>query len=172
MTSEDSDVKRASAFSLSVFVRKDGLDPDRLIHLYDVAGETFLNNDEHEDQLQYAYAEGAVLLVDPMSIPDLASELEEGLSATDAAVSGRSNPDDVLASLIEKVKSVAKPDRQGRFTMPLAVVLSKADLPGLDEKSDRPPAMRILLQIPSVLSPTHRMPCFAMSCSSMAWVTS
>lgn len=72
--------------------------------------------------------------MDPMSIPDLASELEEGLSATDAAVSGRSNPDDVLASLIEKVKSVAKPDRQGRFTMPLAVVLSKADLPGLDEK--------------------------------------
>lgn len=134
MTSEDSDVKRASAFSLSVFVRKDGLDPDRLIHLYDVAGETFLNNDEHEDQLQYAYAEGAVLLVDPMSIPDLASELEEGLSATDAAVSGRSNPDDVLASLIEKVKSVAKPDRQGRFAMPLAVVLSKTDLPGLDEK--------------------------------------
>ena len=134
MTSEDADVRRASAFSLSFFVHKDGLDPDRLIHLYDVAGETFLRNDEHEDQLQYAYAQGTVLLVDPMSIPDLADELGEGLSEADAAVCGRTDPDDVLASFIEKVKSVATPDHQGKFAMPVAVVLSKADFPGLDEK--------------------------------------
>lgn len=131
MTREATDLNRPSAFSLSFLVKKRGLSPQRLLHVYDVAGETFLKGEEHETQLQYAYATGAIFLVDPMSIPEVSDELSERLSSADSAVTAREYPDTVLSNFVEKIRQVSGVGQGEQISLPLAVVLSKADLPGL-----------------------------------------
>ena len=45
-------MKLASAVSFSLFVKHASLSPERLFHVYDIAGEVFTNNDENEVQQQ------------------------------------------------------------------------------------------------------------------------
>ena len=133
MTKESADLDAPSAFSLSFYVEKPGMNPNRLLHLYDVAGETFFKSEEHEAQLQYAYGDGVVLLVDPLSIPDVADEILDDLPAKDSAVAAREHPDTVLSNFIGKVRHVSRISQKERISLPVAVVLNKADLPGLRE---------------------------------------
>lgn len=60
ITDRPQDVKLASAVSFSFFVKHASLSPERLVHIYDIAGEVFTNNDENEVQQQYEYCQGII----------------------------------------------------------------------------------------------------------------
>lgn len=136
MTVESADLDRPSAFSVGMLIHKDGVGTDRSLHLYDIAGETFQRSEEHEEQLQYNYTNGVVLLIDPMSIPAISDEYSEQLAASDAQGSAIEYPDNVLSGFIEKVKHVSGLGYDDRISFPLAVCINKADQPGIGNHFD------------------------------------
>ena len=69
MTDRPQDVNAASSVSFSFFVKHPEFSPERLVHVYDIAGEVFTDNNENEVQKQYEYCQGIVLIIDPFAIP-------------------------------------------------------------------------------------------------------
>ena len=120
-----------SAFSMSFFVKHRSLKPKRLIHLFDIAGETFIGNHEHERQLHYGYSDGVVLIIDPMAIPEIADRHEDKLNEVDAKNIGRDDLNQVVASLIAKMQNAGLLSSGQKVSIPLAVVINKVDEPGV-----------------------------------------
>ena len=91
MTARPQDVNQASSVSYSFFVDHPQFSPERLVHIYDIAGEVFTNNSENEVQKQYEYCQGIVLIIDPFAIPSVRYEYEDLLEPEDIAEIGRAS---------------------------------------------------------------------------------
>ena len=119
------------AFLLSLR-RKPGLPIS--LYLYDAAGEVF----EHAEQLRhhrfYRYIDGLALVIDPLSFPEVAERFREtggpDLSDTTSAM----NPRDLLDRLRVVLEEHSHLMRHRKFRRRLAVVLTKADLPGMGQE--------------------------------------
>lgn len=77
MTDRPQDVNATSSVSFSFFVKHSEFSPERLVHVYDIAGEVFTDNNENEVQKQYEYCQGIVLIIDPFAIPSIRYKYEE-----------------------------------------------------------------------------------------------
>lgn len=126
-TATQQNIADASAFSMSFAVTGPRLSPERRIQLLDIAGETFVKNDENEQQLQYRDADALILVLDPMSLPLARSRFGSSLDAGDSGTISSARAEDVLTALNNNLRAVAQSDRHGRLDMPIAVVLSKMD---------------------------------------------
>lgn len=60
MTTTEMDIKQASSKAFSFMLHSSKFSPDRLVQIYDVAGESFVDNIENEEQLQYKYCQGII----------------------------------------------------------------------------------------------------------------
>ena len=89
MTDRPQDVNMASSVSFSFFVKNPAFSPERLVHVYDIAGEVFTDNSENEVQKQYEYCQGIVLIIDPFAIPSIRHKYEELLEPEDIAGIGK-----------------------------------------------------------------------------------
>ena len=133
MTNRPQDVNATSSVSFSFFIEKKGLVPDRLVHIYDIAGEVFTDNSEHEIQKQYEYCQGIVLIVDPFAIPSIRFKYEELLEPEDIAGIGKADINEVINSFLNKLREVTGLSDNKMATVPLAVVISKIDSAGLEQ---------------------------------------
>ena len=107
------------------------------MHLYDIAGETFLSvGGEHEAQMQYGYEQGIVLLLDPMAIPDVRDEYVSLLNATDESGIGDEDFGKVVGALVAKAKNATNLRDTDVIDRPLAVVINKIDEAGLEKYFD------------------------------------
>ena len=132
MTERPQDAMSTSSVSFSFFAKHPRLNPDRLVHVYDIAGEVFTDNSETEVQKQYEYCGGIVLVVDPFSIPNVRFRLEELLPETDKAGIGAADLNGVIDSFLEKLRQVTGLSDQKMAKVPLAVVINKIDAAGLE----------------------------------------
>ena len=62
MTKTENDISQASTKAFNFMVGSDKFSPERLVQIYDVAGESFIDNTENEEQLQYKYCQGIVFI--------------------------------------------------------------------------------------------------------------
>ena len=85
MTARPQDITKSSSISFSFFVKNKALRPERLVHIYDIAGEVFTNNDENEVQRQYEYCHGIIFIIDPFAIPAVRARFEDLLPPEDKA---------------------------------------------------------------------------------------
>lgn len=131
-TIESTDRDKPSAFSLSFFVEHSKLKPKRLLHIFDIAGETFIRNAEHERQLQYSYA-GVILIVDPMAIPEMRDRYEDELDEIDALSIGEEDPNQVLSAFVAKVQNAGVIATGKQIEVPVAIVINKIDQPGVKD---------------------------------------
>ena len=131
-TIESRDRNKPSAFSLSFFVEHAKLRPKRLMHIFDIAGETFIRNGEHERQLQYSYA-GVVLILDPMAIPEIRDRYEGELDNIDLLSIGEDDPNQVLAAFIAKMQNAGVVSVGNQIDVPVAIVINKIDQPGVKD---------------------------------------
>ena len=152
ITDRPQDVKLASAVSFSFFVKHASLSPERLIHVYDIAGEVFTNNDENEVQQQYEYCQGIVFILDPFAIPEVRFQYEELLSPEDLAGIGRADLNDVIDSFLNKLREVTGLSDSSMSTVPLAVVISKIDSAGLDQDVGRRAVEKLMKAQPQVFT--------------------
>lgn len=130
-THESNEVEVPSATSISYFVKHKTLRPKRLVHMFDIAGETFLNNSEHEGQKHYRYSDGVILIIDPLSIPEVSSQFEDQLNDVDLKGIGKDDPNEAVSSLIGKMRLQAGLNEGQKIEVPLAVVINKIDEPGV-----------------------------------------
>lgn len=131
MTDRAHDINKASSVSFSFFVKGNDFQPERLVHIYDIAGEVFTDNNENEMQKQYEYCHGIVLIIDPLSIPSIRYRCESDLSPEDVAGIGTADINSVVDSFLNKLREVTGLTDNKMSSVPLAVVISKIDSGGL-----------------------------------------
>lgn len=134
MTGRPLDINKASSISFSFFVNGREFKPERLVHIYDIAGEVFTDNYENEMQKQYEYCQGMVLMIDPFAIPSVRHRCEEQLSAEDIAGIGKADINEIMDSFLNKLREVTGLSDQKMSSVPLAVVISKIDSAGLERE--------------------------------------
>jgi GTPase SAR1 family protein len=131
MTDRPQDVQRASSVSFSFFVKGPAFKPERLVHIYDIAGEVFTDNNENEMQKQYEYCQGIVLIIDPFAIPSVYYRCEGKLAPADIAGIGTADINGIIDSFLNKLREVTGLSNRKMSSVPLAVVISKNDSAGL-----------------------------------------
>jgi hypothetical protein len=107
---------------------------DRLLYLYDPAGEAYLDESELIPHHFLSYCSGALFLIDPFSItsvqrlygvdPECASDLRPS----------RLRPDDLLDRLISVLEKYFHLDSAAPIAIPIAIVLTKTDAFGLSDE--------------------------------------
>ena len=109
MTARPQDKMQSSSVSFSFFVKHKRLKPERLVHVYDIAGEVFTDNNENEVQRQYEYCQGIILIIDPFSIPTVRMKYESTLTPQDIAGIGKADSGDFMNEFsddrIQKLKA-------------------------------------------------------------------
>lgn len=133
MTARPQDVNAASSVSFSFFVKHPDFSPERLVHIYDIAGEVFTDNNENEVQKQYEYCHGIVFIIDPFSIPSVRFKYEGLLEPEDVAGIGRADINEVIDSFLNKLREVTGLSDNKMATVPLAVVINKTDSADLEQ---------------------------------------
>ncbi|KKG06107.1 TRAFAC clade GTPase domain-containing protein [Methanosarcina mazei] len=131
MTERPQDINKPSSISFSFFVKGNEFKPERLVHIYDIAGEVFTDNSENEIQNQYGYCQGIALIIDPFSIPSVRYKFESELTPEDIAGIGRADINGIINSFLNKLKDITGLTDGMKISVPLAVVISKADSAGL-----------------------------------------
>lgn len=132
MTARSQDRRKTSSVSFSFFVKGAPFSPERLVHVYDIAGEVFPDNDENEVQRQYEYCHGIVFMIDPFSIPSVRFRCEQQLAQADRDGIGMAEVGLVIDSFLNKLRAVTGLSDRKMLSVPLAVVIGKADAAGLD----------------------------------------
>ena len=134
MTDRSQDIRKASSVSFSFFVKGKEFKPERLVHVYDIAGEVFTDNSENEIQKQYEYCQGMVLMVDPFAIPSIRNRCEDQLFPEDLAGIGKADINGIVDSFLNKLREVTGLSDQKMSSVPLAVIIGKIDSAGLAEE--------------------------------------
>ncbi|MGW4232078.1 TRAFAC clade GTPase domain-containing protein [Streptomyces sp. NPDC004980] len=98
---------------------------ERLVHLFDTAGERFVDRDE-TDALRYAQAAHTfVFVLDPMAVKDFWTTLEPSPGAVlDRTLASTVDPEEVFGRSVHAVAAMGAPLKRSR----LAVAISKTDL--------------------------------------------
>lgn len=133
MTDRPTDVNGVSSVSFSFFAKHSSFSPERLVHIYDIAGEVFTDNSENEVQKQYEYCQGIVLIIDPFAIPSIRYKYEELLEPEDIAGIGKADINEIINSFLNKLREVTGLSDNKMVKVPLAVVISKIDSAGLEQ---------------------------------------
>lgn len=131
MTDRPQDINKASSVSFSFFVKGAPFSPERLVHVYDIAGEVFTDNSENEIQKQYEYCQGIVLMIDPFAIPTVRNRCEDKLTSEDIAGIGKADINGIVDSFLNKLREVTGLSDKKMSSVPLAVVIGKIDSAGL-----------------------------------------
>lgn len=134
MTARALDINETSSVSFSFFVQNDKLKPERLIHIYDIAGEVFTDNRENEIQRQYEYCQGIILMLDPFSIPGVRAKYESELTQEDISGIGATNIRGIIDGFYNKLRQIVKVSDTETLSTPLAVVIGKIDSGNLAEE--------------------------------------
>ena len=133
MTDTETDLNEASSKAFSFLIKSSELKPDRLVQIYDVAGESFVENTENEEQLQYTYCHGIIFMLDPLSIPMVRNHLDDGVSEIDKSSVGTLDADLVLDAFMNKLRQVTGKSSTEIFNIPIAIVISKSDIETLNQ---------------------------------------
>lgn len=107
------------------------------LYFYDAAGEEYSHVDRSgkEDFVFFQDLTGVILLIDPLGLPKLRQDIGDRHSTLREAAKMSETPlEDVIASLRRNVRKFLKCGRSGRTTVPLAVVINKADIPEISER--------------------------------------
>ena len=137
MTVRPQDITQSSSISFSFFVKHKALKPERLMHIYDIAGEVFTDNNENEVQRQYEYCQGIIFIIDPFAIPTVRAKYEALLTPEDRAGIGKADINGIINVFINKLREVTGLSDRKMSKVPIAIVIGKTDSANLrDEFSD------------------------------------
>ncbi len=107
-----------------------------LISICDIAGEVFANQDAMIKQQGYRFADGMIVVIDPLSISEFKNELKKKLTPQEfSSINASTQPiSDVLSGLINTMESLYHVDAKSTIKKTIVVVFTKCDIKGLDEK--------------------------------------
>lgn len=98
-----------------------------MVHIYDIAGEVFTDNNENEVQRQYEYCQGIIIIIDPFSIPTVRMKYESTLTPQDIAGIGKADLNGIVNVFMNKLREVTGLSDRKMSKVPLAIVIGKVD---------------------------------------------
>lgn len=109
----------------------DGSGSEKLLYMYDAAGELYQQTDVLRRHEYYSYTHGVLFLLDPFSLPQVQVDFEQDLRTSAAQVKPcEERSQDVYDRMIGTLRQFSK--MSGSFgSVPIAVVITKADAFGL-----------------------------------------
>jgi GTPase SAR1 family protein len=139
-----------SAISFNFFLKSKDRPwhPEKLFFIYDIAGEVFGGETEDRLQKQYQYCHGIVFLIDPFSCPDIMNEYSPKISPADMAQISQTNPNDALDIFIQKLQDIAGLSPSALSKVPIAVVINKTDIGGLQRLFNKTVLVEIVARDP------------------------
>jgi hypothetical protein len=127
-------------------LQKDGSkkQPPYLIYMYDAAGEIFEDGERLHQHVYFEYINGIFFLIDPFSLPVVHQEFEQELvKAGERIKTSREQPKDVFDRMVNHLKQHKELKKQkDRYTIPIAVVVTKTDAFGLESKISQVPEQK------------------------------
>lgn len=115
----------------SFFLKHKNFSPDRLIHLYDVAGEVFQDFREDEVQRHFEYCHGAVMILDPLTIPAVFESCKDKISDIDRDSRSSLSPSECIDAFLRKMQEVSNLSASDVLKLPIAIVITKSDIGNL-----------------------------------------
>lgn len=108
----------------------------RRLYVYDISGEMFSSSSDVQKNNAYSYADGFVFVIDPLTIPRYAAEVEDNIDINTYGVSEK-DFDDILNIMLINLEKMFDLKPKDVLKRNLAVVINKCDIPGLaDEIGD------------------------------------
>lgn len=101
---------------------------DDCIVIYDVPGKIILNEQYERNPLNFAYSDGIVIIIDPLSVRSVREECEKTTGPASTNGFSENSPEDVLVQFINKYSEVAGRAAKKMSDTPIAVVITKMDL--------------------------------------------
>lgn len=95
------------------------------MHIYDIAGEVFTDNNENEVQRQYEYCQGIIFIIDPFAIPTVRAKYEALLTPEDRAGIGKADINGIINVFINKLREVTGLSDRKMSKVPIAIVIGK-----------------------------------------------
>lgn len=125
-TGSNTNTTETNAIMYSLRVHSSSFTPDRLLSIFDIAGEFFTRPESAKvPQLQLRNVDGIVMLIDVLSL--YKTEEMKALDIQTSSHRSMARNVDVLNGLVEHMELVGTKRRNGLFKMPFHVVISKLD---------------------------------------------
>lgn len=122
----------------------------KFAYIYDAAGEAFNTSENTDSQVYYKYIDGIIFMIDPCAVPTYRRIHKGDIELVRDAL--RPSVLDVM-SAYERMKQMFEASvgiKKGRYTHPIAVVVSKVDALDLEEVIGAPAARKLMAQNPSL----------------------
>lgn len=103
-------------------------------YLYDPAGEALVDSDALRGHRFLRYFDGLALLLDPLSLPSMAEKYQEQISTELPATTSTAEPQDMMNRIVNALEELSRLSRKRRFRRRIAVVLTKTDMPLVQEE--------------------------------------
>lgn len=126
-------LSETSAVSVSFILEGKEFNPSRVVHVYDIAGESFTGTSDSEIQKQYEYCHGLVIILDPFTIDSVYNDYADKLSDTDVNMVSQADTLDVINNFMTKLHDLTGLSDTDAQKVPTAVVISKTDAEGLKD---------------------------------------
>jgi len=104
------------------------------VYLYDPAGEALLNESDLDAHRFMNYFDGLALLIDPLSLPSFAARYRELGGPDLTPTTSRAHPEETITRVVNLLERLGKLSRRRGSGQRVAVVFSKADVPGFAQE--------------------------------------
>lgn len=122
-----------------------------LLYLYDTAGEHTGSDDVAQQQRYFKYVNGVLLIIDPLSIPQVRQKYESELQSKSGAFASREEDLDALFGRLLSLFETKTRSASRNFSQPIAVILTKTDALDIEREIGSIAARRYLQDIPGTV---------------------
>ena len=118
------------------FLSSKGDKTKNLISICDIAGEVFANQDDMIRQQGYRFADGMIVVIDPLSITEYKNQLKKELSPQKFQSLNASTQTigEILSGVITTLEGLCHIDAKSTINKTLVVVFTKCDVADLDDR--------------------------------------
>ena len=107
------------------------------IIIYDIPGENILSEQYERNPLNFAYSDGIIIILDPLSMRSVRKECEEITGAASVNGYSKDSAEDIIVHFINKYSEVTGRMARKMSDTPVAVVITKTDLTAIRRKIGR-----------------------------------
>lgn len=106
--------------------------------IYDIPDEALMNGSYERNPLNLGYADGVILIVDPLSISSIRSECEETMPMASFTNKKLDDPDMIIVEFIHLLSKITGRSSKKMLNIPVAVVINKTDIKFIRREIGRP----------------------------------
>ena len=137
--------------TFNIYLRHKKMGVDRLLYIYDMAGEVFESGDPKEGWDLFSCSDGAVFLLDPYTLRNVKEENRNDIQNANMGFS-QMHMNDLVQALIDTMERVDRKRKGGKFTVPVALAINKVDTPLLKQQIGEPAIRYLMTTYPQVFS--------------------